>query len=254
MFSGPRPETMAPAEHPPEWPDKVVYASLLLVIGGATGVVFYALLLFDIIAIGGAIPAFIASWPPWLGIPASLATAAFGVMAYRRQASTWVFGGAATGILSMSAIGLTPILSVFALIFLRLAYQEGEEMVDDERIVAADQLPDKAIIASLFMVAGGLAAWMQGIWILTGGYTAPILSSSPALWGIFSLVAGGLLFYGAKSSFNQQRLAICVTACLAACLSLGLYIIGPVMGILGLVFLWQAVSEKEFEDDAPVVA
>src|SRR5690348_11025383 len=105
---------MPPEGHDPAWPDKAMFAAILLILAGAVGLAFWALR--GLIAVDQEkMPTLftddVAGYTPTLCI----ATIAFGVWSLRRQAAWPAYLGALTAILSLGVFGLVPFLGVLAL-------------------------------------------------------------------------------------------------------------------------------------------
>ena len=104
-----------PAEgHVPEWPDKAMFAALLLILGGALGILVEGLR--QIATVKSGLPSGILDlYPSQLSLAMSGFTLIFGILSLRAQAALWGYLGAATGLLSFAYSGLVPLLRLVAL-------------------------------------------------------------------------------------------------------------------------------------------
>lgn len=238
--------------HPAEWPDKVMFAAMLVVIAGALGSVF-ALLRLTGLRIDRGLSDLLYITPPTLSLVLSGAMIVLGVSAIRHQAAVWVWLAIVAGILSMGMIGFVPLLSLAAIAFLVRSRMEGEETTLDARTVAPSVWADKALAASLLLFVGGLVSLFQALLLFNDNMTAPVLATAPAMLATASLVAGAWCLY---ASFEVYRLRRAWTGYVGAALgaaSLGFLALGPALAVGAFLLLQRARAESEF-DGAPAAA
>lgn len=236
---------MAPAGHAPEWPDKAMFAAILLVIAGALGTIF-RLALPAITVQQDNLPSIFTDEIPGYELTLCLITLVFGVLSLWRQAAVFAYLGAVTAILSLAVYGLVPFFGVLAIAAIIKSHIEGEETRNDGVQLHSSQWPDKAMAASLFILVVGSIAILQGILLLIGKFDPIVLNGMPVVAGIIGIVVGLLGFWAARDVYNLQRPWMGWFALGAGLLTMGFYLIGPLMAIIGMILLGLAHKEDEF--------
>ncbi len=238
---------MARSGHDPSWPDKIVFANVLVVIAGALGILFAALRL-GLGTVEQAVPGILEFVPAWWSLGWSSVAVAAGWQGIKRQAVRWTWFGVAAAVLSLAVFGLVGILGIVALTFVVKAKMEGEEMRDDEHLVPADQWPDKALIAGLLLNVAAAVTGLQGVLMLVGRLAA--LGGLDIAWGAVSLVAAVFLAWCASQVARLERPWPGIAGGIVAIGALGFYILGPVLGLVALELMRRAGGEGEFATTA----
>ena len=239
--------------HPAEWPDKVMFAAMLVVIAGALGSVFAVLRLAGL-RIDRGLSDLLYITPPTLSLVLSGAMIVLGVFAIRHQAAIWVWLAIVAGILSMGMIGFVPLLSLVAIVFLVRSRLEGEETTLDERTVAPSVWADKALAASLLLFVGGLVSLFQAVLLFNDNMTAPMLAETPQVLAGASLVAGAWCVYASFEVYRLRRAWTGYVGVALAIVTLGFLALGPALAVGAFVLLQRARAENEFDDAAPTAA
>ncbi len=239
-----------------------MFASIMLILAGTMGTLFAAI--SPVVSFGGClaseapgaatagecsaskIPAFLQDYPWWLQGALSLATLSFGFISLRAQRKRFTYVGCVTGIASLGFVGLVPILSLIAAGFVLLAHREGEDMKGTTQRFRAHEWPDKALAASLFLLVAGVLAALQGALILANAFGAVLLPSAAWLEGSFDIAAGLWCGFAAWQVYHLRRSWTGYVAIGLACVSMGLYIMGPILAVTALVLLVKANREQEF--------
>lgn len=236
--------------HPPEWPDKVMYAAMLQVMGGILGAIF-ALLQLAGLRVDEEVLRHVGIVGPAPALVLSLATLVLGMYGIRHQAALWVWIAVATGILSVGMLGLVPLLSLVAMGFLLRSRAEGEETRHDLRTLHASLWPDKALAASMLLFVGAGVSLIQAYVVARDAILLPtLLRDVPIVLAFVSAAAALWSFY---ASFEVYRLRRAWTGYVSAgltFLSLGFALIGPAIAIATIVLLRKAAAEAEFEEAA----
>lgn len=220
-----------------------MFASLLLMLGGLLGSIFA--LVQKSATLDKTIWEFLRSVPAEWALVASLGTAVLGVVALRTQRSVWAWLGCALALGSLAFLGLVPVLGLVAAVFLMISAAEGEETRAGGRRLHADQWPDKALAASLFLVVGGLLAILQGI-LLFAGKLEPIVFAGTPTAALLSLAFGAAGLAGGADAYRVRRPWSIVVASILVVASLAFAVGGPLLGAAALVFVWLAGRENEF--------
>lgn len=240
---------MVMPEHESEWPDKAMFAGILLTLAGALGILFALLRLTDA-TFGEDIPVLLAEWPLAIMFPAAALALVLGVQATRHQAAIFVYLGSLMGIISLAGLGLVPILCVLAIGFMVRAHFEGEDTVIRTPPPDSDDWPDKAFAASLVLFVTGIITLFQGILTYTGTFAPVLWGQVPAIWATIAVLAGAFCVWSAREIFHLRRAWAGTTGCIVGILGLGLFIVGPILCVIGLVLLALAHKEDEFLDQS----
>lgn len=236
--------------HPPEWPDKVMFAAMLQVIGGALGALF-ALLQLAGLRIDEGLAIHLAIVGPAPALVLSLVTIGFGLYGIRHQASVWVWVAIGCGILSVGMLGVVPIMSLVALGFLLRSRAEGEETKHDARIVHPSRWPDKALAASLLLFAGALVSLAQAYMVFADMVLLPtMLRDLPMGVAAASLVAGAWSLYASFEIYRVRRAWVGYVAVALNVVSVAFLLLGPALAVATFVLLQKARGEDEFEGAA----
>lgn len=236
----------------PAWPDKAMFAAILLVLAGAAGLLFRAV--YPSLTINDEDLLSLGDDPvsPW-GTALCAVTLALGVVALRRQAAWPAYAGSATAVLSLSIYGLVPAFGLLALAFMGLSRREGEETRDDGVQLSAAKWPDKAMATSLFLVVTAGIALTQGILMLQGRFDPIVWTGPPAAAGAAGVLIGLLCLVAAREAYRVERPWLAWAAFVASLATFGFYLIGPLFAMVGMLLLALAHHEGEFDEFAPAV-
>jgi len=239
---------MAAEGHHPHWPDKAMFASIMLILAGTMGTLFGLVASLPNSTLGGTgrIPAWLRDYPGYLQLGLSIATLVLGFVSLRAKQKRFAYVGCATGLASLGFLGLVPVLSFIAVGFLVQAHREGEDMTGTARKFAAHDWPDKALAASLFLLVAGVLAALWGALILFGAADAVILRDLGWLEGGFDVAAGIWCAGAAWQIYHLRQAWTGFVGIGLACLSMGLYVVGPLLAVTALVLMVLATREREF--------
>ncbi len=235
---------MVHAMHEPEWPDKILFAGLMLLIGGVLGTLFAILSLMESTGSVAGLVFFEEIAPSWILIFSVLAIV-FGALTVHYQSWLMAMGGIGASILSLGFFGLVPLLGLAAAVVLVKAAMEGEELKLDEHRVESWEWPDKAMAASVFLTALGAVSLVQGIATLTGDYQGLFFEAPAGLGGVV-IIVGILCFAAARMCFRQQSSPLPWIAAVAGFLMTGYIIVGPALAAIAMILLGLAEKEGEF--------
>ncbi|MFA5944193.1 MAG: hypothetical protein WC876_06980 [Candidatus Thermoplasmatota archaeon] len=235
---------MVSAAREPEWPDKAMFAAILLILAGAVGTAFRLLLPF--MTVQDNLPQVFTDEIPGYALALCLATMAAGVLSLLRQAAVFAYLGAVFAIASLAMYGLVPFLGLLAIGAMVKSHLEGEETSDDGIQLPSNRWPDKAMAASLFMVVVGSIAVLQGILMFAGRFEPVVLTGMPVLAASIGVGVGLLGLVAAREVYHVRRPWIGWLALVLGFATLGFYLIGPVLAIVGMVLLALAHREDEF--------
>lgn len=233
--------------HPAHWPDKVMFAAMLLVLAGLLGALF-ALLRLAGLTIGRDLSDMLYAMPPVASLLLSLLTVAVGLIGMRGQSIAPLWFAVGTGILSVGMLGLVPLLSLVATGFMVRSHLEGEEDARDTPLHPS-MWPDKALAASLLLFAAGAVALLQALLLFRDDLRVPdSLLVAQSVLGVVSLVAGLSCLYASFEVYRLRRAWAGYVGAFLAFASAGFVLIGPVLGVASFVLLQKARSEEEFVD------
>lgn len=238
---------MPPQGHDPSWPDKAMFSAMLLIMASVVGLLFQLVRpVLDINEKGMPLN-FADDWPGYeyalLG-----ATFVFGILSLRKQAAVFAYIGAGCAIASLAVYGLVPALGIFAIVMIILSHLEGEETSNDGVELESHLWPDKAMAASLMMTVVGAIAVTQGALMFADRF-APILLSNETVAGSIGVLVGLLGLVAAWEVYHLRNPWLGWVALVAGTATMGFYLIGPVLAIAGMVLLWKAHGENEFDPE-----
>lgn len=227
------------------WPDKTLFASMLLLVTGLLGLLHGLFFLLLDPTVGGDLPALLQAWPPGVVLVLSALEATAAHQAIDRQQTRWATGSAGLGLVSMNLFGLGSVLAFVAVGFILLARLEGEDAAAAADRVPADFWPDKALAASTLLVVAGVLTigWgfaNAGRAIAFAGYM------DQQLFGFLCLGLGVLAVVAGYKVYRQEAPWLGALGAVGAVLGLALYVVGPILGLGALVLVWMARREDEF--------
>lgn len=235
------------AAHDPAWPDKVMSAALLVMMGGLLGLAFVSLRMMDA-TINVSNAPLLEDWPTGFMLVASLAALVLGIFAYIHQAWALTALGIVANVVSLGFLGISTILGIIAIWPLVRAFMEGEEVRLDHRRVHAHAWPDKAIMASAMLSSGASVLLVHGLLLAFGRIEGPF--GLPAVaWGAVQLAAFAFVLIAARQAFHLRRVWVAWVAAGVLIVMVPFYVVGPVLGVATCLFLWHAEREGEFVDE-----
>jgi len=227
------------------WPDKHLYATILLTLGASLAAAYSFVVYLVPIRYANEMPTFIGGMPmPW-GILLPATAIALAVASYRLRIPGLGFGAASIDVLTFGALGVSALLGVVACYFLLRARKEGEHENPKTAALSPDLWPDKTLAAALLFVVGGLAALVWGLAILTGWLD--VRAYDGVLWGVLSLAAGVVALAAAAMCYWQRGRSLAFAGAIALVVSGSFVVIGPALGIAAIALLVRAGSEGEFD-------
>ncbi len=230
------------------WPDKALYGATLLSITALLGIIHGAALsLLDItVSEEGSLPGFLTNYPPELVLLFSLTAGVLGWLALSRQDTRLALAGCVAGILSFSLLGLGSALSVIALVFVFLSRREGEDASEETAELTTEMWPDKALAASVVVLVAGVVTIGWGYALAQGAVQFEGYTDDPVAFGWIAMGLGLLALLSALLLYRQRSPLLAALGCLGIVFALGLYVLGPILALAGLVLIWQAWREDEF--------
>lgn len=226
------------------WPDKHLYAALLLSIGAIIGALFATAAYAIPVTLSNDVKTNVAGWNWPFGVLLPAIALPLAVAAYRLRKPWLGFVAAGIEVASFGALGVSSLLGLVAIGFLIRARAEGEHANPATRGLHARHWPDKSLAASLLFAVAGLSLLVWGAVLVTGSLVLHFLDHM--LWGVASLAAGLIALAGAVLSYRQRSFGFCVGAAVAVGMSLGFVVVGPALAMGAAVFLAQAKGEGEF--------
>lgn len=227
------------------WPDKHLYAALLLLlaalIGGGFAVVAYVVP----VTFARDLPTDVAGWNWPFGILLPAIAFPLAVASYRMRRPWMGFVAAGIELVSVGALGVSSLLAIAAIGFLLRARAEEEHLNPATRDLHPHHWPDKSLAASLLFVVATIGLLVWGSMLLSGSVS--VRSMDLTLWGIASLLAAVVAGIGAVFCYRQRTYGACVAAAVAVALSFGFVIVGPALAIGAGLLLYHARREGEFE-------
>lgn len=226
------------------WPDKHLYAAVLLLLGAGIGAAFALSAQLIPVTFDDDMPTSIAGWNWPFGIVLPLVAAPFALAAYRLRRPWMGFVAAGVEIASFGALGVVTLLGIAGAVFLLVAKREGEHDNPATRDLHPHHWPDKSLAAALLFVVAGLAAVVWGGMLLSGWLG--VRSLDLTLWGVVSLIVGLVAFAAAVMCYGQRSFWVCNVAAVAVALSFGFVVVGPALAIGSGILLARARREGEF--------
>lgn len=223
-----------------------MFASIMLLLAGTMGTLFEALRSVTTVTQSEKLPSWLTAYPSWIALPLVVATLVLGAVSLRARQKRFAFLGCATGVASLGFVGLVPALSAIALGFLAQAYREGEDLTGTQRTYAKHDWPDKALAASLFLLVAGVLATLQGVAMLASWFKPVFLSDLPAVEGTFDVLAGMFGAFASWQIYHLRRPWSGYAAIVLAAVSMGFYVIAPLLAATTLVLMLMANREGEF--------
>lgn len=221
-----------------------MFSAILLILAGALGVAFQ--LVRPMIEVSQEkMPDIFTDDIPYYTITMCGIALLSGVLSLRYQAALPAYVGALLGILSLGVFGLVPGLSLLAIAMMVKSHLEGEETRLDGHQLEVSQWPDKAMASSLFMVVVGGVAITQAA-LLASGRFDPIVLSSRGLAAGIGFAVGLLLLVAARQVYHLRTPWLGWVALALGTATLGFYLLGPVLAVIGMVLLALAHREQEF--------
>ena len=225
------------------WPDKTLYASLMLLVTGSMGAL-YGLVMLSIGAnLGDKVPTIFKDYPPLLTLLLSVATIVLAWLELKSFKLRHAIAGCVTGFLSMAMLGLVPLLSLVALGFVLKARAEGEHENPDTHRLSPDEWPDKSLAASMLLTVGGVITLAWGYLNATGQIAFEGYGVDPTVFGAVAALAGIVSVIASYFLYHQRGAGLGIAAALGGVAALGLYVVGPLLSGAALIAIWRAKAE-----------
>ena len=236
---------MPPAGHAPEWPDKAMFSAILLVLAGAVGLAFAAVKPLLVIDEDG-LPMVFADQIPGYTITTCVGVLVAGLLSLWRQAALFAYVGAVLALASLAVYGLVPALGLLAIAAMVKSHLEGEETRNDGVQLHSSKWPDKALASSLFILVVAAIAITQAFLLLGGRLNALLWGDESQIAGFVGLAIGLVGLVAAREVYNLRRPWMGWFALVLGLGTLGFYLIGPVLALVGMLLLGLAHREQEF--------
>lgn len=230
------------------WPDKHLYASILLLIGAGLAAAFTIVVYVIPIRYAQKMPTFVegaltSGELPW-GLVFPTVSIVLALISFYKRIPALGFVAAGIEFVTFGALGVSSLLALAAIVFLVRARREGEHRNPQTAALHAMHWPDKALAAALLLAIGGLAALVWGAIILTGWLD--VRQFDGVAWGVLSLVGAALAFAGAATGYWQRSLALAFVGSVALAATMSFVVIGPALAIGAFTLLLRARREGEF--------
>lgn len=227
------------------WPDKSLFGSVLLFVAGIAGALFAVVDLVFQIDYSSRIPSWLRFYPPLLTLIASLAAVGFAYWCLRERDTRWALYGGAAGLISFSMLGLGSLLCLLALGFIVWARFEKEDASAETMMLTPEMWPDKSLAAGQILFIDALVTLGWGLalafgWVETAFASQQVYGLAGIVVGLACLLASVMLYY-------QKAPWVGLVSCVAAFLSLGFWVVGPVLSVVAFVLIVMAGREEEFE-------
>lgn len=232
------------------WPDKALYAAVLLFITGFIGVINGLVRMVVDLDYSERVPALVSSYPETLTLALAVLALACGIVAMRKRRTTWTVVGAVLAITSIGFVGINLVLAFICLWFVYLSRKENEDGNPATQILTADMWPDKTLAASLLMLIGGMSALTWGAGILFDVVTYDGYFGPTWLFGLAAMVVGFASVTSSRELYYQRGRMFASGVAVLQVIFLAFWIIGPAVGIATLVLIQLARGEAEFEDES----
>lgn len=236
---------MAATGHAPEWPDKIMAAALFALLGSLLAVL-HAGMQYAGVSFNEASSNPLSFVPTATMLLFGVLGVTAGTFAYIHQ--SWILCVAAIlcGVLSFGLLGAAPLVSMVAIIPLVQSFAEGEETKLDRHRFHSHQWPDKAVMAGVVLGAAGGVTLTYGVLLMVDVATAPVLPTEPMLWGIVSIAAGLIGLAAGREVFRLRHAWTGWVGTAVLVIAAGFYVVGPILALVGLVYMSLAYKEAEF--------
>lgn len=231
------------------WPDKALYAAVLLLIAGFLGILHGLIAAtLDIDYKEGRIPRWLMEYPATLTLGLSVATTLLAYFSLRLRRISLSLVGALTALGSLGALMVVSALAVISLWFLLLARLEGEHEEAMTAHLTSDQWPDKSLAASTLMLITGLVTITWWGALLFDVARMDSLGVKPLFPSVLGVAAGFGCLFASWNLYYQRQPLVGFAACALGIFAMGMYVIGPILSFAGLVLVWLAWREREFHE------
>lgn len=229
------------------WPDKALYASVILFLTGFVGLLTWVVTETIGVSYSNRAPGFLSAWPPLMSLGLSAAAVIAAGAALRRRSTRWAVAGCLFAFLSVGFLGVNALLALVALAFVYRSWQEGETDDPATRVLTADMWPDKALAASLILLIGASVTVFWGVAILFDAVTYAGYFGGRLVFGGLSTLTGLLALEASRRLYLQRSPGYAAIAALAMAGAAALWVVGPVLGLAALVLIVLGSREDEFE-------
>lgn len=228
------------------WPDKSLYAAVLLFLTGFVGLLTWAVDVTVGVSYAPHVVHFLGWIPSWLVLMLSLVAVGCAVQARRSHSDRWTLLGAACAFLSVGFFGANAVLALVTVEFVRRARREGEMQNAATRCLHPDMWPDKLLAASLLMVIAGTMTVIWGLAVAADLVTYEGYVNGRFFFGATSISVGVLGLMAARTLYVQTAPGFSFAATAAVALPVALWVVGPVLVLAALVLIVMGMREHEF--------
>lgn len=226
------------------WPDKHLYAALLIVIAAVIGGLFAVVAYTVPVTTSSEIVTSVAGWNWPFGVLLPAIALPLALAAYRTRRPWLGFVAAGIEVASFGALGVSSLVAIVAIVLLFRARAEGEHENPATRDLHAHHWPDKSLAAALLFLVAAVSLLVWGGMLLSGWLD--LRSMELTLWGVGSILASLVAFGAAVLCYRQQRFGACVVAAVVVAFSLGFVVVGPALALGAGIYLARAKGEGEF--------
>lgn len=229
------------------WPDKSLYAAVVLFLTGFVGVLTWAVTETMPVAYAPRAEQVFAFWPAWAILVFSLLAVAAASVALWQRSTRWSLTGSGFAFLSIGFFGVNALLALVALVFVHRAWKEGEDANPATRVLTADMWPDKLLAASLVMLIGGVVTFVWGFAILFDAVTYQGYVATGVPFGLGAVVAGIVALWASSRLYMQRGAVLGVVATVLLGAAVALWVVGPILALAAFVLILLGAREEEFE-------
>lgn len=231
------------------WPDKAMYAALMLLVAGLVGVYYAAVSTALEVEVSPDVPRALREADPAVAVTLSLVASFCAVTALAARRIGWAYLGAGAGLASGGALGVEGLLALVGLGFAVLSTGEREDATG--RALRASMWPDKSLAASMLLLVTAVLSAAWGAALLSGliEVRAALLGNATAA-GLLGLAAAAVCGEAARRLYRQRGLGLGVAGGVAGIVGMGFGFLAPLLSVAALGLLHYARREKEFEAPA----
>lgn len=230
------------------WPDKLVYATTMVLLTSILGAVQAVLLQLAPLQMAAQVPRYLHPLDNFWTLLLCLVAAGLAYWAMRARSLTFAWVGVVAGLLSGALVGLAALFSLVAAGFLVQAKREGEHENPHTAVLHVLDWPDKSLAASLVSLVNGALTLGWAALLLTG--EIQLGSVAGLVWGSLAAVAGALSLGAAWQLYRQRGRGLGIAAALVSIPAASAVGVGAVLGIITLGLIWKATVENEFTPTA----
>lgn len=232
------------------WPDKALYAAVLLFLTGFLGVLTWIVTEMVGLSYSMRAPSLFTQWPAWASLVLALGASGAAVAALRTRSARWAVIGCIFAFFSVGFFAVNSVLAVVALVFVHRSWKEGESDDPATQVLTADMWPDKVLAASLLLLIAGSLTVFWGIAVLLDAVTFEGYAGGSLVWGGAATIAGLFGLFASQRLYVQRSPLLSSLACLIIAAAVALWVIGPILAVAAFVLILLGLREHEFERPA----